>query len=187
LAELVRGDGESADLVDEYLILDCRYPYEYEGGHIPGALNIWNKDSLQEKFYSSPEYTPSSRRRIIIFHCEFSSQRAPNMSRFMRELDRKKNGMAFPKLYYPELYLLNGGYKAYYEQFPEFCEPNCYVKMLDENYKEELRHFKQRSKSWTGGEAATCKRRCSKLRPRRSTIDNGHTHPGTAPPPPIKS
>ena len=36
----------------------------------------------------------------------------------MRELDRKKNGMAFPKLYYPELYLLDGGYKAFYEQFP---------------------------------------------------------------------
>ena len=26
--------------------------------------------------------------------------------------------MAFPKLYYPELYLLEGGYKAFYEQFP---------------------------------------------------------------------
>ena len=141
LAELVRGDGESADLVDEYFILDCRYPYEYEGGHIPGALNIWSRDSLLEQFFSSPKYTSSSRRRIIIFHCEFSSQRAPNMyaslslsrsfsclhlspilscfrSRFMRELDRKKNGMAFPKLYYPELYLLDGGYKAFYEQFP---------------------------------------------------------------------
>lgn len=36
----------------------------------------------------------------------------------MREIDRKKNGVAFPKLYYPELYLLEGGYKAFYEQFP---------------------------------------------------------------------
>ena len=39
-------------------------------------------------------------------------------SRFMRSIDRKKNDMAFPKLYYPELYLLEGGYKAFYEQFP---------------------------------------------------------------------
>ena len=33
----------------------------------------------------------------------------------MRETDRKKNGMDFPKLYYPEVYLLDGGYKAFYE------------------------------------------------------------------------
>ena len=70
----------------------------------------------------------------------------------------------------------------------DLCEPNCYVKMVDENHKDELRHFKQRSKSWTGGEAATCKRRGSKLRPRRSTIDNGHAPSGAlAPPPSIKS
>lgn len=35
----------------------------------------------------------------------------------MRETDRKKNGMDFPKLYYPEIYLLDGGYKAFYEQY----------------------------------------------------------------------
>ena len=31
--------------------------------------------------------------------------------RFLREMDRKKN--EYPKLYYPELYLMNGGYKAF--------------------------------------------------------------------------
>ena len=36
----------------------------------------------------------------------------------MRKIDRQKNDMAFPKLYYPELYLLEGGYKAFYKQFP---------------------------------------------------------------------
>ena len=35
----------------------------------------------------------------------------------MRETDRKKNGMQFPKLYYPEVYLLEGGYKAFFEKF----------------------------------------------------------------------
>ena len=35
----------------------------------------------------------------------------------MRETDRKKNGMGFPKLYYPEVYLLEGGYKAFFEKF----------------------------------------------------------------------
>ena len=37
----------------------------------------------------------------------------------MRETDRKKNGMAsFPKLYYPELYILKGGYNAFYPRYP---------------------------------------------------------------------
>ena len=36
----------------------------------------------------------------------------------MRKIDRQKNDMAFPRLYYPELYLLEGGYKAFYEKFP---------------------------------------------------------------------
>jgi len=41
------------------------------------------------------------------------------MLKFLREMDRKRNGLAdFPKLYYPELYLAHGGYKSFYEQFP---------------------------------------------------------------------
>ena len=39
-------------------------------------------------------------------------------SRFLRETDRKKNGMQFPKLFYPELYLLDGGYKAFFAKYP---------------------------------------------------------------------
>ena len=38
----------------------------------------------------------------------------PYRSRFMRRTDRERNGISsFPKLYYPELYLLNRGYKAF--------------------------------------------------------------------------
>ena len=33
----------------------------------------------------------------------------------MRKVDREQNGMNFPSLYYPELYLLDGGYKRFYE------------------------------------------------------------------------
>lgn len=39
-------------------------------------------------------------------------------SRFLRETDRKTNGMSFPSLYYPELYLLEGGYNAFYAECP---------------------------------------------------------------------
>lgn len=40
---------------------------------------------------------------------------AVNRSRFLRETDRRRNGMDFPKLYYPELYLLEGGYRKFFE------------------------------------------------------------------------
>ena len=36
----------------------------------------------------------------------------------MRKVDREKNGMEFPKLYYPELYLIEGGYKNFYATHP---------------------------------------------------------------------
>ena len=36
----------------------------------------------------------------------------------MRKKDRERNGMDFPKLHYPELYLLDGGYKTFYEKYP---------------------------------------------------------------------
>ena len=32
-------DGDFSDRVGRVLILDCRYPFEFEGGHIRGALN----------------------------------------------------------------------------------------------------------------------------------------------------
>ena len=36
----------------------------------------------------------------------------------MRKIDREKNGMNFPKLFYPEIYLLHGGYKNFYQSYP---------------------------------------------------------------------
>ena len=112
----------------------------------------------------------------------------------MRKLDREQNGMDFPSLYYSELYLLDGGYKAFHEMYPvrcrgreggkeggwvgEFtdcallspqslCDPIGYLRMLDERHKDALKHFKQRSKSWTGEGCGT--RRRPSCRPRRAT------------------
>lgn len=37
--------------------------------------------------------------------------------RFLRGHDRKLNEHNYPKLFYPELYLLEGGYKNFYEKY----------------------------------------------------------------------
>jgi len=77
LAKLL--ENKYSHVVDSYTVVDCRYPYEYVGGHIKGAVNIWDKDTLLDRFFSSPEHPCEDKRSILIFHCEFSSKRGPNM------------------------------------------------------------------------------------------------------------
>lgn len=45
-------NGHYSEIIDGYAIVDCRYPYEYEGGHISGAINIFSTEALIEKFFS---------------------------------------------------------------------------------------------------------------------------------------
>lgn len=71
-----------------------------------------------------------------------------NRSRFLRNLDRTRNNDAYPALHYPEMYLLDGGYKSFYEQYSELCEPNSYKPMLDPAHESDLRHFRAKSKTW---------------------------------------
>lgn len=65
-----------------------------------------------------------SKRVVLIFHCEFSSERGPKLSRFLRSQDRQMNKDCYPSLHYPELYLLDGGYKVYFEtEKVSICTP----------------------------------------------------------------
>ncbi|EDV22737.1 uncharacterized protein TRIADDRAFT_58617 [Trichoplax adhaerens] len=147
LAELIRG-GYRTDL-DEFIIVDCRYPYEYKGGHIKGAINIHTSDGIETRFLSKTD-TYHNKKVAVIFHCEFSSKRGPHLCHYLRKRDRNIHADSYPSLYYPELYLLCGGYTAFFEEFKELCEPQNHVKMCDKNYAEELKHFMRKSKTWSG-------------------------------------
>ena len=59
-----------------FVTVDARFKYEYEGGHIPNAININNAvdTTLLRKWKRG--ILPST---IIVFHCEFSRQRGPTM------------------------------------------------------------------------------------------------------------
>ena len=37
------------------------------------------------------------------------------MYRYVRNKDRDAHRHCYPKLFYPEMYVINGGYKAFYE------------------------------------------------------------------------
>ena len=94
------------------------------------------------------EANANGKRSVIIFHCEFSSERGPGMLRFLRNQDRTLNKDSYPKLFYPELYLLEGGYKAFFEQSLDLCVPQAYKPMLHEEHVSDLKHFRAKTKEW---------------------------------------
>ncbi|KAM3924126.1 M-phase inducer phosphatase 3 [Leptodactylus fuscus] len=147
MAALIHGEFNS--LVEKFYILDCRYPYEYEGGHIQGALNLHRPEDVLDYFLKCPLVPSVAEKRIIlVFHCEFSSERGPKMCRFLREEDRARN--EYPNLYYPELYLLKGGYKEFFPEYKPLCEPQSYCPMHHQDYRQELLKCRTKSKSWAG-------------------------------------
>ncbi|XP_016050886.1 M-phase inducer phosphatase 2 isoform X2 [Erinaceus europaeus] len=141
--------GKFNNIVERFVIVDCRYPYEYEGGHIKTAVNLPLERDAETFLLQSPILPGSLDKRIIlIFHCEFSSERGPRMCRFIRERDRAAND--YPSLYYPEMYILKGGYREFFPQHQSFCEPQDYRPMNHEDFKEELRTFRLKTRSWAG-------------------------------------
>ncbi|KAM9211235.1 LOW QUALITY PROTEIN: M-phase inducer phosphatase 2-like [Leptosomus discolor] len=141
--------GQFSSLIESCVIVDCRYPYEYEGGHIKGAVNLPLEQDVEEFLLKKPIVPfDASKRVIVIFHCEFSSERGPRMCRFIREKDRACN--EYPHLHYPELYVLKGGYREFFPQYQMHCEPQDYRPMDHEDFKEDLRKFRQKSRSWAG-------------------------------------
>jgi hypothetical protein len=137
VAKLVQG--EYNDLYDRIIIIDCRFEYEYLGGHIKGALNFPKEDEVDKYFIKDNEYHKFAEKLCLVFHCEFSSHRGPKSYKRIRSSDRKINECNYPYLYYPEMYLLEGGYKQFFKDFPELCEPQGYVEMKDPLFIPEMR------------------------------------------------
>ncbi|PJF19223.1 M-phase inducer phosphatase 1-B [Paramicrosporidium saccamoebae] len=136
-------NGDFARLYKKMVIVDCRYPYEYHGGHIPGAINVCDLESIDRVLFEEEDLT-ESHSTVVIFHCEFSSERAPRMALHVRNFDRVLNASNYPHLNYPQMYVLDGGYKNYYLQFPEQCNPpRQYVPMRNVGHRDELRHHQR--------------------------------------------
>ncbi|XP_061187634.1 M-phase inducer phosphatase 1-B-like [Saccostrea echinata] len=145
--------GEYADTIGSFRIIDCRYPYEFEGGHIEGAENIYTEEGIFDLLHSSnKDDTSNHKRNILIFHCEFSSERGPKKCRLLRNKDRELNKENYPFLKFPEIYLLHNGYKEFYTTNKTLCEPQSYKPMLHKDHSNDLKFFRQKSKSWSAGE-----------------------------------
>jgi M-phase inducer tyrosine phosphatase len=68
-------DGSYDQHYDNKVIVDCRFEYEYNGGHIEGALNFCDKEKLAERLFQAP----NNAKTLLILHCEYSAHRAPLM------------------------------------------------------------------------------------------------------------
>ncbi|PVU94783.1 hypothetical protein BB561_002249 [Smittium simulii] len=132
-------EGEYINLYDSLLVIDCRFPYEYQGGHIQDAKNINSVENLEKIFFNELQ---SDKRYLVIFHCEFSIKRAPSMANYLRKRDRELNAHRYPKLSFPDIYVLQGGYNKFFQNHKQLCNPCNYITMDDINFTQELQvHF----------------------------------------------
>lgn len=80
---------------------------------------------------------------------------SPIRSRFLRNHDRSLN--SYPSLHYPEVYLLHGGYKDFFENNADLCEPHEYRSMIDASFADDYKHFRAKTKTWNGDIRSTAK------------------------------
>ena len=60
------------------------------------------------------------------------------MFRYLRNMDRRKHLADYPKLTFPHMYVLKGGYQTFHELFPAMCNPqHAYVRMHDAAHLED--------------------------------------------------
>ncbi|AOW02431.1 YALI0C06460p [Yarrowia lipolytica CLIB122] len=163
-------DGHYSHYYDRHVVIDCRFEYEYDGGHIDGAININSKDRLEELLSNEEGILgnncnnmmrpgkrggDSRKRTLLIFHCEYSAHRGPRMAMHLRNRDRRLNMTNYPHLNFPDVVILQGGYNHFFEQFHTRCYPPQYVEMNDSMHKSTCeremgrfrRHMKLRSES----------------------------------------
>ncbi|KAK5235484.1 m-phase inducer phosphatase [Exophiala xenobiotica] len=139
-------DGRYNSSYEKLVVIDCRFEYEYNGGHIDGAVNFNDKEQLSSQLFTVEPTT----KALLIFHCEYSAHRAPLMAKFIRNRDRTVNADRYPALTYPEVYILDGGYSTFFKDYRARCFPQNYVEMDAKEHvldcERGLGKVKQRSK-----------------------------------------
>lgn len=151
LVDLVQG--KYAGSYTQRVIVDCRFEYEYDGGHIDTAVNYNDKELLAKQLFEQP----MAGKTLLVFHCEYSAHRAPLMARHIRSEDRAINAEFYPRLSYPEVYILDGGYSEFFNEHRDLCRPQAYVEMHAEEH------------------ANTCERELGKLQQKRKGLGRAKT------------
>jgi len=118
--KLLGGDF-SGQLFKKMLIFDCRYEYEFEGGHFRNAINTsydrkdW-QEILKKHTFENELVAAEGQDTAIVFHCEFSQKRGPYEKDWFRRHDRAVNRTRYPHLTFPHVRLLKGGFKNFWSE-----------------------------------------------------------------------
>jgi M-phase inducer tyrosine phosphatase len=108
----------------------------------------------------------------------------------LRSKDRAVNNHNYPRVHFPEVYILEGGYCQYFKESGARCEPSGYVCMDDPYHaasrKEDLDQFRKakfgRTKSYAYGDAMSItalrasKRNPGAVQPLFAATSVAHSH-----------
>ena len=117
--------GQFADKVQQFVMLDARYTYEFEGGSVKGAQHVQDPDEAEALMQDYIEDDV-----VVVVFCEFSQKRGPRMYRTLKDVcpaDRRHN---------LRLYLLHCGFETYHRNYPQDCDG--YRKMTHGSFTEEF-------------------------------------------------
>ena len=86
-------------------------------------------------------------RVYVVLHCEFSKSRAPQYFSTLRRLDTALHPWPASSPRYPDLYVMDGGYRKWVTEYKELCQPpGGYVEMNHRQWREECgRGLRERS------------------------------------------
>lgn len=129
LASLI--DGQYKEVFSKLIIVDCRFKYEYDGGHIRDAINLESDEMMLDLFFKNKEI---GKETCVVFHCEFSQNRGPSLAKIFREIDRRINMENYPDLTYSNVYILDGGYRKFHSTCNSYCDGG-YVRMYTKRFR----------------------------------------------------
>jgi len=96
------------------VILDCRFDYEFYGGHLRGAIKCETREDI-EKIFTKYEHDVD---KTFVIHCEFSACRAPRAARYLSCLYKFYTSRS------PKIYVMNGGYSNFWKEFRHDTKSN---------------------------------------------------------------
>mmetsp|Transcript_77521 Transcript_77521/g.137208 ORF Transcript_77521/g.137208 Transcript_77521/m.137208 type:complete len:265 (+) Transcript_77521:65-859(+) len=102
------------------IVMDVRQKYEFDGGHIDGALHCdWRAGggAAVARLFSTISRKAAALNMAVVVYCEFGGKRSPEAYKaiFKADHERSLNG---------ELYVLHGGYSRFCQKHGELCCPH---------------------------------------------------------------
>ncbi|EFO96892.1 CRE-CDC-25.3 protein [Caenorhabditis remanei] len=140
---------DQKEFFKKYVLVDCRYEYEFVGGHVKGAINLFHTELARNFFFDDEG---NKKLDVVpIFYCEYSQKRGPQMADTLRSMDRLLHPEMYPSCMYEEIYVLEGGYRNFYDHSVKvdnmkFCDPQGYIEMADLKFEKELQKYRYHKK-----------------------------------------